>query len=98
MSNCIAFQTQLASIMELLVQTAVAEMGNLVDEDTAIVLRLDVAGQQTDNEVLQKKIQAQNELMMSRFASVMEMLSKEAVVKITRLVDETKQQFMELKL
>ncbi|KAJ8284786.1 hypothetical protein COCON_G00036360 [Conger conger] len=98
MSNCVAFQTQLASIMELLVQAAVAEMGNLVDEDTAIVLRLEVAGQQTDNEVLKQRIQTQNELMTSRFASIMGMLSKEALDKITKLVDETKQQLMELEL
>ncbi|KAJ8404765.1 hypothetical protein AAFF_G00331520 [Aldrovandia affinis] len=84
--------------MELLVQAAVAEMGNLVDEDSAIVLRLEVAGEQTDNEVLKKKIQTQNELMTTRFASIMGMLSKEAVDKITKLVDQTKQQLMEFEM
>ncbi|KAI1886949.1 hypothetical protein AGOR_G00201030 [Albula goreensis] len=91
MSNWVTFQTQLASIMDLLVKAAVAEMGNLV-EDSAIVLRLEVA----DNEVLKKKIQTENELMTTRFASIMGTLSKEAVDKITKLVDETAQQLMEL--
>ncbi|KAJ8264438.1 hypothetical protein GJAV_G00149150 [Gymnothorax javanicus] len=96
--KCAYYKTQLASIMELLVQAAVTEMGNLFDEDTAIVLRLEVAGQQTDNEVLKKKIQTQNELMTSRFASTMGLLTKEAVDKITRLVDATRQQLLEIEI
>ncbi|KAG7492739.1 hypothetical protein MATL_G00017120 [Megalops atlanticus] len=98
MSNCVAFQTQLASIMEILVQAAVAEMGNLVDEDSALVLRLELAGDQNDNEVLKKKLQTQNEQMTTRFASIMGVLSKEAVDKITKLVDDTKPQLMEFEM
>ncbi|XP_036377052.1 uncharacterized protein LOC118772640 [Megalops cyprinoides] len=95
MSNCVVFQTRLASIVDILVQAAVAVIDNLVEEDSVLLLRLEVAQDEMDNEELKKKIQTQNELISARFASIMGILGKEAVEKIIKLVDETKPQLVE---
>ncbi|KAJ8404766.1 hypothetical protein AAFF_G00331530 [Aldrovandia affinis] len=95
MSNCVVFQTKLASIVDILVQAAVAVIDNLVDEDSTLTLRLKVAQDELDREVLKKKIQTQNKLITTRFASIMGILGKEALEKIIKLVDEMKPQLME---
>ncbi|KAI1886950.1 hypothetical protein AGOR_G00201040 [Albula goreensis] len=98
MSNCVAFQTKLASIVEILVEAAVSVIDNLVDEDSTLTLRLKVAQNEMESEVLRKKIQTQNELISTRFASIMGILGKEAMEKIIRLVDEIKPQLMECEI
>ncbi|KAJ8365592.1 hypothetical protein SKAU_G00144230 [Synaphobranchus kaupii] len=95
MSNCVTFQTKLASIVDVLVQAAAAVIDNLVNEDSALTLRLKVAQDGMDSEVLKKKILTQNELISTRFASVMGILGTEAIEKIVKLVDEMKPELME---
>ncbi|CDQ82335.1 unnamed protein product [Oncorhynchus mykiss] len=64
MANCVGFHTQIASIMEVLANTAVAEICKLVDDDYA-VFRLEVTQSQKENRVLRRKLQLL-ELKVSR--------------------------------
>ncbi|XP_029605047.1 uncharacterized protein LOC115191314 isoform X2 [Salmo trutta] len=56
MANCMVFHTQIASIMEVLANAAVAEICKLVDEDYA-VFRLEITQRQKENRALQRKLQ-----------------------------------------
>ncbi|XP_035275568.1 uncharacterized protein LOC118228276 [Anguilla anguilla] len=56
MSNCVAFHTQIASIMEVLANAAVAEICKLVDDGYA-VLRLEMSQSQKENKALKRKLQ-----------------------------------------
>ena len=56
MANCVGFHTQIASIMEVLANAAVAEICKLVDDDYA-VLRLEVTQSQKENRTLRRKLQ-----------------------------------------
>lgn len=64
MSGRLAFQTQLASIMEALANAAVAEICKLVDDDRAVV-RLQMSQCQTENKALRRKLHLL-ELKMAR--------------------------------
>uniref|UniRef100_A0A8C7DUZ2 C2H2-type domain-containing protein n=1 Tax=Oncorhynchus kisutch TaxID=8019 RepID=A0A8C7DUZ2_ONCKI len=64
MANCMVFHTQIASIMEVLANAAVADICKLVDDDYA-VFRLEITQSQKENRVLQRKLQ-QLELKMAR--------------------------------
>ncbi|XP_023835416.2 uncharacterized protein [Salvelinus sp. IW2-2015] len=64
MANCMVFHTQIASIMEVLANAAVADICKLVDDDYA-VFRLEITQSQKENRVLQRKLQ-QLELKMTR--------------------------------
>lgn len=64
MSNRIAFQTQLASIMEVLANAAVAEICKLVDDDYAVV-SLQMTQCQRENKALKRKLHIL-ELKMAR--------------------------------
>uniref|UniRef100_A0A8C7GXT8 C2H2-type domain-containing protein n=1 Tax=Oncorhynchus kisutch TaxID=8019 RepID=A0A8C7GXT8_ONCKI len=64
MADCVGFHTQIASIMEVLANTAVAEICKLVDDDYA-VFRLEVTQSQKENRVLRRKLQLL-ELKVSR--------------------------------
>ncbi|XP_051758483.1 zinc finger protein 568 isoform X1 [Ctenopharyngodon idella] len=64
MSNRIAFQTQLASIMEVLANAAVAEICKLVDDDYAII-NLQMTQCQRENKALKRKLHIL-ELKMAR--------------------------------
>ncbi|XP_034039645.1 zinc finger protein 2 homolog [Thalassophryne amazonica] len=55
MATCIPFQSQLSSIMEVLVKTAVAEISKLVDDKCAF-LHLEISRKQTENELLKRKL------------------------------------------
>ncbi|KAI1890730.1 hypothetical protein AGOR_G00156640 [Albula goreensis] len=55
MLNFVAFQTQLASIMEVLAKAAVAEITKLVDESST-GLRLEMSRSQYENEALRRKL------------------------------------------
>uniref|UniRef100_A0A8C8FUJ5 C2H2-type domain-containing protein n=1 Tax=Oncorhynchus tshawytscha TaxID=74940 RepID=A0A8C8FUJ5_ONCTS len=56
MANCMGFHTQIASIMELLANSAVTEICKLVDDDYA-VFRLEINQSQKENRVLRRKLQ-----------------------------------------
>ncbi|KAG7455336.1 hypothetical protein MATL_G00255560 [Megalops atlanticus] len=62
--NSVSFQTQLASIMEVLANAAVAEICELVDDGYA-VLHLEISRRQKENEALKRKLQMM-ELRISR--------------------------------
>ncbi|KAM8838978.1 uncharacterized protein ACB058_015555 [Synchiropus picturatus] len=57
---CIPFQTQLSSIMEVLVKAAVAEISKLVDDKCAF-LHLEISRKQSENEQLKRKLQMMEE-------------------------------------
>ncbi|XP_045573487.1 uncharacterized protein isoform X2 [Salmo salar] len=54
--NCMVFHTQIASIMEMLANAAVAEICKLVDDDYA-VFRLEISQSQKENRGLRRKLQ-----------------------------------------
>ncbi|XP_036790397.1 zinc finger protein 263 isoform X4 [Oncorhynchus mykiss] len=56
MANCMVFHTQIASIMEVLANAAVAEICKLVDDDYA-VLRVEISQSQKENRGLRRKLQ-----------------------------------------
>ncbi|XP_029621555.1 myoneurin isoform X2 [Salmo trutta] len=55
MANCMVFHTQIASIMEVLANAAVAEICKLVDDDYA-VFRLEITQTQKENRTLRRKL------------------------------------------
>ncbi|XP_055765423.1 uncharacterized protein LOC129841258 isoform X2 [Salvelinus fontinalis] len=56
MANCMVFHTQIASIMEVLANAAVAEICKLVDDDYN-VFRLEISQSQKENRGLRRKLQ-----------------------------------------
>ena len=56
MANFMVFHTQIASIMEMLANSAVAEICKLVDDDYA-VFRLEITQSQKENRGLRRKLQ-----------------------------------------
>uniref|UniRef100_A0A4W5NDE4 C2H2-type domain-containing protein n=1 Tax=Hucho hucho TaxID=62062 RepID=A0A4W5NDE4_9TELE len=64
MATCMVFHTQIASIMEVLANAAVAEICKLVDDDYA-VFRLEITQSQKENRALRRKLQLQ-ELNVAR--------------------------------
>ncbi|KAM9530896.1 uncharacterized protein ACWYII_042390 isoform 3-T3 [Salvelinus alpinus] len=64
MANCMVFHTQIASIMEVLANAAVADICKLVDDDYA-VFRLEISQSQNDNRAMRRKLQLL-ELKMAR--------------------------------
>ncbi|XP_045073382.1 transcription factor Ken-like isoform X2 [Coregonus clupeaformis] len=56
MANCMVFHTQIASIMEVLANAAVADICKLVDNDYA-VFRLEMSQSQNENRSLRRKLQ-----------------------------------------
>nr|XP_046164566.1 uncharacterized protein LOC124001636 [Oncorhynchus gorbuscha] len=56
MANCMVFHTQIASIMEVLANAAVADICKLVDDDYA-VFRLEISQSQKENKTLRRKLQ-----------------------------------------
>nr|XP_046182036.1 zinc finger protein 431-like isoform X1 [Oncorhynchus gorbuscha] len=54
-SNCMIFHTQIASIMEVLANSAVAEICKIVDDDYA-VFRLEITQSQKENRALRRKL------------------------------------------
>ncbi|KAM9398574.1 uncharacterized protein ACWYII_031150 [Salvelinus alpinus] len=75
MANCMVFHTQIASIMEVLANAAVAEICKLVDDDYA-VFRLEITQSQKENRGLRRKLQllelkvARERVVASRPSSV----------------------------
>ncbi|XP_064782335.1 uncharacterized protein LOC135506858 [Oncorhynchus masou masou] len=64
MANCMVFHSQIASIMEVLANSAVADICKLVDDDYA-VFRLEITQSQKENRALRRKLQLM-ELKMAR--------------------------------
>ncbi|XP_055765730.1 gastrula zinc finger protein XlCGF48.2-like [Salvelinus fontinalis] len=64
MANCMVFHTQMASIMEVLANAAVAEICKLVDDDYA-VFRLEITQSQKENKAMRRKLQ-QLEIKVAR--------------------------------
>ncbi|XP_031684073.1 gastrula zinc finger protein XlCGF53.1-like [Oncorhynchus kisutch] len=56
MANCMVFQTQIATIMEVLANAAVTDICKLVDDDYA-VFRLEITQSQKENRALRRKLQ-----------------------------------------
>ncbi|XP_035597992.1 uncharacterized protein LOC118361886 isoform X2 [Oncorhynchus keta] len=56
MADCLVFHTQIASVMEMLANAAVAEICKLVDDDYA-VFRLEITQSQKENRGLRRKLQ-----------------------------------------
>ncbi|XP_071244217.1 uncharacterized protein [Salvelinus alpinus] len=75
MANCMVFHTQIASIMEVLANAAVADICKLVDDDYA-VFRLEMTQSQKENRALRRKLQllelkvARERVLSSRPSSV----------------------------
>ena len=75
MDNGMVFHTQIASIMEVLANAAVAEVCKLVDDDYA-VFRLEISQSQKENRGLRRKLQqlelkgARERVLASRPSSV----------------------------
>ncbi|XP_064860088.1 neurotrophin receptor-interacting factor homolog [Oncorhynchus nerka] len=82
MANCIVFHAQIASIMEVLANAAVADICKLVDDDYA-VFRLEITQSQKENRALRRKLQLQ-ELKVSREVAMRErvLVSRPRGVKI----------------
>ncbi|KAK6310291.1 hypothetical protein J4Q44_G00183460 [Coregonus suidteri] len=68
MANSVAFHTQLASIMEVLANAAVAEICELVDNGYA-VLHVEISRGQKENEALRRKLRLM-ELKVSRASAL----------------------------
>ncbi|XP_052321133.1 zinc finger protein 589-like [Oncorhynchus keta] len=64
MADCMVFHTEIASIMEVLANAAVADICKLVDDDYA-VFRLEISQSQKENRTLRRKLQLL-ELKMAR--------------------------------
>ncbi|XP_071260919.1 uncharacterized protein [Salvelinus alpinus] len=75
MANCMVFHTEIASIMEVLANAAVADICKLVDNDYA-VFRLEISQSQKENRALRRKLQllelkvARERVLASRPSSV----------------------------
>uniref|UniRef100_A0A1A7YIH5 Zinc finger protein 35 n=1 Tax=Iconisemion striatum TaxID=60296 RepID=A0A1A7YIH5_9TELE len=74
MATCVPFQSQLSSIMEVLVKAAVAEISKLVDDKCAI-LHLEISRKQSENELLTSKLRMmenKNAQMQREFENYMD--------------------------
>uniref|UniRef100_A0A8C7FBA5 Uncharacterized protein n=1 Tax=Oncorhynchus kisutch TaxID=8019 RepID=A0A8C7FBA5_ONCKI len=80
MANCMVFHTQIASIMEVLANAAVAEICKLVDDDYAVI-RLEMSQSQKENRGLRRKLQLL-ELKVARERAERVLASRPSSVKI----------------
>nr|XP_057930349.1 zinc finger protein 347-like [Doryrhamphus excisus] len=70
---CISFQSQLSSILEVLVKAAVSEISKLVDDNSAF-LHLEISQKQSENEALKRKLimmENKNAQLQRAFANMM---------------------------
>ncbi|XP_048826853.1 zinc finger protein 883-like isoform X2 [Brienomyrus brachyistius] len=81
----LSFKTQLASIMDMLVRSAIGEFSKL--EHSPAVLRLDMWKTEGD-EAMKRNLQFLNEQRTTQLASVMAILAKAAVAEIGKLADD----------
>lgn len=79
MSDCSSYQTQIASIMDVLAKAAVAEISKVV-EDAVVVLRLETCQRQNEIEALKRNLDVvSNELRATRRALVRQCLHGRSV-------------------
>ncbi|XP_020316546.1 zinc finger protein OZF isoform X1 [Oncorhynchus kisutch] len=90
MSNLIALQTQLASVMDTLVHAAVAELGKLIEDSSVFVFSLERTQGHCEHDKLSAKLQTESQNKMTHFATLMEVLGSEALGKIIKIMDDTK--------
>ena len=64
MSNFIALQTQLASVMETLVHAAVAELGKLVEDTSVFVFNLEFTPKHNEDDEMTTKLQTESQMKM----------------------------------
>uniref|UniRef100_A0AAZ3P8Q4 C2H2-type domain-containing protein n=1 Tax=Oncorhynchus tshawytscha TaxID=74940 RepID=A0AAZ3P8Q4_ONCTS len=81
-----AFQRQLSTIVEVLVATAVAEMGRLLDECSAFVMPLKLVQQNEESILLKSRLQRVNKTKTRQFSSFMKMLGKTSLEKMAILM------------
>ncbi|KAF7693724.1 hypothetical protein HF521_007477 [Silurus meridionalis] len=90
MSQCVVLQTRLASVLQALIHTVVAEMCKLLRERSEFILNLRLPQELGEKQKLKKVVQTETEQKMKQFALVMEVLGNEALGKIIRLVEDKK--------
>lgn len=79
MSNCGTYQTQIASILDVLAKAAVAEISKVV-EDAVVVLRLETCQRQNEIEALKRNLEVvSSELRATRRALVRECINGRSV-------------------
>lgn len=66
MSQCVALQTRLASVLQALIHTAVAEMCKLLQERSEFILNLQLSQEQSEKQKLKELIQTETEQKMVR--------------------------------
>lgn len=64
MSNFIALQTQLASVMDTLVHAAVAELGKLIEDSSVFVFSLERTQGHCEDDTLSAKLQTESQNKM----------------------------------
>ncbi|KAF4084565.1 hypothetical protein AMELA_G00107550 [Ameiurus melas] len=90
MSQCVALQTRLASVLQALIHTVAAEVCKLLQERSESVLNLQLSQERSEEQELREALQTETEQNMKQFVSFMEVLGNEALGKIIKLVDENK--------
>lgn len=66
MSQCVAFQTRLASVLQALIHTVVAEMCKLLQERSEFISHLQLSQEQSEKLKLKDLIQVESEQKMVR--------------------------------
>lgn len=64
MSQCVALQTRLASVLQALVHTVVAEVCKLLQERSEFILNLQLSQEQSEEQKLKELIQTETERKM----------------------------------
>ncbi|XP_063066093.1 gastrula zinc finger protein XlCGF26.1-like [Engraulis encrasicolus] len=92
--NCPAFRDELGSIMRILSEVAVEELGRLLDESSSVVLPLEKAHPGTTS-TLKRDLQREFKAKIREFALFMEVLSTSAADKVMMLTNTLKFQWQE---
>lgn len=66
MSQCVALQTRLASVLQALIHTVVVEMCKLLQERSEFILNLQLSQEQSEKQKLKEVIQTETEQKMVR--------------------------------
>lgn len=66
MSQCVALQTRLASVLQALIHTVVAEMCKLLQERSEFIINLQLPQDQSEKQQFKELIQTETEQKMVR--------------------------------
>lgn len=66
MSQCVALQTRLASVLQALIHTVVAEMCKVLQEKSEFIVNLQLSQKQSEKEKLKERVQMETEQKMVR--------------------------------